>query len=267
MPVLTLHLIQLVGDGGVSSFIAQLKEADPSAEIVVASQPRYLVVRPEKQDVNALSGSSWDVMLLIRTAKGALHEALRPRIAQEYKMFVGIPSKLLAAYPKKNRQLLEEAPSAGLTGSLDNPIVPDSSQNLELSPDLLRFMDELMKQHNGPVTMLNLLKFKEGGKSSYYEYGQRFIEVARKRGGDAKIVGNVIPPPTGHSNVGAQTAGADEWQEIAIVHYASIKHFCDMLAGADYQAINDKYRLPALEDTLLMCTTEIDLAASQKSKL
>lgn len=40
------------------------------------------------------------------------------------------------------------------------------------------------------------------------------------------------------------TAGANTWQEIAIVHYASIKHFCDMLAGADYQAINDEYRLP-----------------------
>lgn len=61
---------------------------------------------------------------------------------------------------------------------------------------------------------------------------QHFIEVAKKRGGDAKIVGNVV----------AEKKGG--WDEIAIVHYASIKHFCDMLAGEDYQAINEKFRLP-----------------------
>jgi hypothetical protein len=81
--------------------------------------------------------------------------------------------------------------------------------------------------------MLNLLKFKPNGKQSYYQYGQHFIQVAGKRGGDAKIVGNVI---AGDGEKGG-------WDEIAIVHYASIKGFCDMLAGEDYQAINEKYRL------------------------
>lgn len=52
---------------------------------------------------------------------------------------------------------------------------------------------------------------------------QHFIEVARKRGGDAKIVGNVVPPTLEDSNPMVETAGPDTWQEIAIVHYASIK--------------------------------------------
>lgn len=146
---------------------------------------------------------------------------------------MGIPGKLLSAYPEKNARLIKEAPSAGLTGSLDNPKMPDSSQNLELSPDMLEFMEQLLKEHTGPVTMLNLLKFKPNGKQSYYEYGQHFIKVAGKRGGDAKIVGNVI----------AADGEKGGWQEISIVHYASIKHFADMLAGDDYQAINEKYRL------------------------
>lgn len=172
MPVLTLHLLQLAANNTVHSFLEHCKKVDPSAEIVVASQPRYLVVRPTKQDVTTLVDSEWNLMLLVRTAKGNLHQALRPKIQKEYKMFVGIPSKLLSSYPQKNRQLLDEAPSAGLTGSLDNPSVPESSQNLELSPDLLRFMNELMDQHSGPVTMLNLLNFKKDGKPSYYQYGQ-----------------------------------------------------------------------------------------------
>lgn len=172
MPVLTLHLLQLTVDTNAHSFLQLFKKTDPSTEIVVASQPRYLVVRPTKQDVATLTSPDWDLMLLVRSAKGIFHQTLRSRIRKEYQVFVGIPSKLLSAYPKKNRQLLDEAPSAGLTGSLDNPTVPESSQNLELSPDLLRFMNELMDQHNAPVTMLNLLSFKKDGKPSYYQYGQ-----------------------------------------------------------------------------------------------
>lgn len=64
---------------------------------------------------------------------------------------------------------------------------------------------------------------------------QHFIKVAGKRGGDAKIVGNVVSKD-------------GDWNEISIVHYPSIKHFCDMLAGEDYQAINDEFRLPVSVD-------------------
>ena len=49
----------------------------------------------------------------------------------------------------------------------------DSAQNLELSPDLLRFMDELTAEYGEkPVTMLNLLNFEREGKGAYYRYGQ-----------------------------------------------------------------------------------------------
>lgn len=77
---------------------------------------------------------------------------------------------------------------------------------------------------------------------------------------------------------------SDWWNEISIVHYASIRHFCDMLAGPDYQAVNEKYRLAvsvpassrflqcadyiqALRDTFLLCTTELDLEESASARL
>ncbi|KAL9083701.1 MAG: hypothetical protein Q9165_008429 [Trypethelium subeluteriae] len=160
-------------------------------------------------------------------------------------------------YPSRNAELLRAAPTAPLTGSLDHAQTrSSSSQNLELSPDLMRLMAELEAVYTGPVTQLNLLQFRKdgagGGKESYAAYGRGFVEVAGRRGGDAKIVGNVV-----------RGAGGEEeeegWDEISLVHYASIRHFCDMLAGADYQEINAKYRLGALKDTVLMCTTEFDL--------
>lgn len=75
--------------------------------------------------------------------------------------------------------------------------------------------------------------------------------MAGKRGGDAKIVGNVVKPPAGWSDSRGDSNQAEDewWNEISIVHYPSIKHFCDMLAGDDYQEINEKYRLKVRRPT------------------
>ena len=48
------------------------------------------------------------------------------------------------------------------------------------------------------------------------------------------------------------------WQ-IAVAHYPSLEHFADMIASDDYQDANKKWRLPSLKDTLILCTTEVDL--------
>lgn len=62
----------------------------------------------------------------------------------------------------------------------------------------------------------------------------------------------------------------------------SIRAFCDMLAGGDYQQINAEYRLAvsiaffvvldfrmtrkqALRDTMLLCTTEIGLDSQRRN--
>jgi len=172
MPLLTLHLLSLKGSVQREYVLDQLSQERPQVETVVASIPRYWVVKPEKDDVAFLSNTRWDLMLLLKTSDGALPTSIQSKIVREYKVTVGIPSKLLAKYPETNRQLLEQASSVPLTGALDNYKVPESSQNLELSPDLHQFMDDLDKDHPGPVTMLNLLHFKPDGKSSYYQYGQ-----------------------------------------------------------------------------------------------
>jgi hypothetical protein len=98
---------------------------------------------------------------------------------------------------------------------------------------------------------------------------QAFIPVAGKRGGNAKIVGNVVQPPSGSSFLNDSRGspdrpGQDWWNEISIVHYPSIRHFCDMLAGEDYQAINEKYRLKVstAADWCVVCSRLICLGSS-----
>ena len=265
MPLLTLHLLSLFGSSSREDVLKQLLNERPSVETIVASLPRYWVIKPERNDTHTLVNTRWDLMLLLKTPDGQLPASVRSKTVREYVVCLGIPSKLLAGYEQKNRSLLEHAPSVPLTGSLDNFQPSTSSQNLELSPDLFNFMNDMVRDHDGPVTMLNLLHFKHDGKSEYYKYGQvstiflhgiqensninavqGFIEAGGKRGGDAKIVGNVVPPPSGRSGSRGDPVREQSswWNEAAIVHYPSIRHFCDMAAGEDYQAINRKYRLP-----------------------
>ncbi|PKX99372.1 uncharacterized protein P174DRAFT_456848 [Aspergillus novofumigatus IBT 16806] len=272
MPGLTLHLLALAPSTTAESFLRQLRQSS-AVKVILASRPRHIVILPTLIDSNLLRTTKWDLLVLLQpssvTKEAALESLppnLQPLVQQEYRLAVGIPSKLLSGYDERDTSLKRDASSIPLTGSLANARQKSSSKNLELSPDLLAFMDTLARTHNGPVTMLNLLHFHHpNGKKSYYQYGQAFIPVASKRGGNAKLVGNVIRPASTapvDSRGSVDRPETDWWNEISLVHYPSIRHFCDMLAGEDYQAINEKYRLSALRDTFLLCTTEFDVETS-----
>ncbi|GFF55596.1 hypothetical protein IFM58399_10113 [Aspergillus lentulus] len=272
MPGLTLHLLALAPSTTAESFLRQLRQSS-AVKVILASRPQHIVIPPTLIDSNLLTTTKWDLLVLLQpfsAAKDAALESLppnlQPLVQQEYRLAVGIPSKLLSSYDERDKSLKRDASCIPLTGSLANARQKSSSKNLELSPDLLAFMDTLTRTHNGPVTMLNLLHFHHpNGKKSYYQYGQAFIPVAGKRGGNAKLVGNVITPASTaqvDSRGRLDRSETDWWNEISLVHYPSIRHFCDMLAGEDYQAINEKYRLSALRDTFLLCTTEFDVETS-----
>ncbi|KAJ5089900.1 hypothetical protein N7532_008584 [Penicillium argentinense] len=274
MPVCTLHLLALDESTDPRFFVQRLKETP--TKVIVTSRPRHVVIHPTELDNDPLATKRWDLMVLLQATADnpdPIPAALRSSITDEYKITTGIPSKLVSSYPSRNATLQKQSSKYPLTDSLENYLKDggkSTSQNLEVSPSLLAFMAELTKTHPGPVTMLNLLHFQyPNGKQSYYQYGQAFIPVAGKRGGNAKLVGNVVPlqSPRSDSRGSPGRPEQDWWNEISIVHYPSIRHFCDMLAGEDYQAINEKYRLSALRDTFLLCTTELDVEGLVYSKL
>jgi hypothetical protein len=270
MPVCTLHLLTFNQPTNPQSYIQELQK---STKVILASRPRHIVIHPTDLDKTPLATENWDLLLLLQPNKNTtdpIPTHLRTAIKSEYKIPTGIPSKLLANYTTRNKALQEKSASTALTGSLEKHLSNSSkpsSQNLEISPSLVSFMNELSETHPGPVTMLNLLHFQQpAGKQSYYQYGQAFVPVAGKRGGDAKLVGNVVVTPqlqpqqrdskNSSSESSCRGDGAAEgwWDEISLVHYPSIRHFCDMLAGDDYQAINEKYRLSvSLNPLLSLC--------------
>ena len=222
MPLATLHLLKLKDHSSVPALIQELHQI-PDLNLILASQPQYHVIKSTKLDSDALN-SGFDLLLLLETPDTTLPKSLASNISSEYKLTVGIPSRILDNYDDHNAKLANEAPNAKLTGSLEQARtrIKKDAQNLELSPDLLRFMDELTQRYGDkPVTMLNLLHFNEGGKSSYGKYGQAFKEVAGRRGGDAKLVGNVVTPPNGtrDSRGGSRRPPEDWWNEFSLVHY------------------------------------------------
>jgi uncharacterized protein (DUF1330 family) len=97
----------------------------------------------------------------------------------------------------------------------------------------------------GPVVMLNLLRFKEGGRSSYEEYARRIRPFLDKLSAEILFVGDlstILVAPESH-----------EWDAILVVRYPSRQAFSSMVADPNYQEITH-LRTEALEQAVLQAT-------------
>ena len=95
----------------------------------------------------------------------------------------------------------------------------------------------------GPIHMLNLLRFKEdGGSAKYSEYGKAVTPMLEQRGGKSVYRGK------GRMAV----IGDEEWDLILIIEYPTRDAFQDMVTSDEYQAIVH-LRHDALEDSRLVC--------------
>jgi uncharacterized protein (DUF1330 family) len=96
----------------------------------------------------------------------------------------------------------------------------------------------------GPVVMVNLLKFKpEGGRESYAKYAAATQEFLQAVGGRLLYRGRYRMP----------VIGEGDWDEILLVEYPSVSAFFEMMRNKGYQAIIH-YRTEALIDSRLWAT-------------
>jgi uncharacterized protein (DUF1330 family) len=122
---------------------------------------------------------------------------------------------------------------------------PDQIQALVTDPD------------QGPVVMLNLLKFKEratgeqgSGADAYRRYGDAVIKMVEASGGRVLWSGRAM-----HVLVGEE---ADKWDAIALVQYPSPAAFLNMATSAEYQTIHG-HREAGLESTVLIACRQVAL--------
>jgi len=95
----------------------------------------------------------------------------------------------------------------------------------------------------GPINMLNLLKFKpDGGRESYNRYGEHVAPCLEAVG--AKVV---------YAADGkAAVIGPECWDMILIVAYPSVEKFMEMVSSEAYRE-HMHFRTEALEDSRLVC--------------
>jgi uncharacterized protein (DUF1330 family) len=118
-----------------------------------------------------------------------------------------------------------------------------------ITPNVEQFkaLAQAAAKDNGPVVMLNLLKFKQGGGAREYgQYGDAARGMVERLGGRLIYVGRCDQVLIGDA--------AQEWDAIAVVEYPSRQAFIDMVSQPDYRQAHE-HREAGLERTMLIATT------------
>ena len=126
-----------------------------------------------------------------------------------------------------------------------NAVIPNEAQ-------IKGFMEP---GHDGPIYMLNLLKFKEKavyedgracdltGSEAYQRYARAFREIMEPRGVRILYSGEVRGALIG--------AGDDLWDAVALIEYPSTEVMLTMLRDEEYQQAQ-QHRAAGLEGQLLI---------------
>jgi uncharacterized protein (DUF1330 family) len=112
------------------------------------------------------------------------------------------------------------------------------------TPEQFKAFTEL--QDEGPIVMINLLKFRpDGGRESYRTYAEKFQELMTPKGVEVLYHGSAV----------MSLIGEEEWDDVLVVRYPSRDSFVAMAMNEAYQEIS-KYRTEGLLDSRLILTKQ-----------
>lgn len=97
--------------------------------------------------------------------------------------------------------------------------------------------------NEGPVVMLNLLKFKAGGAADYDRYTKTAFPALTRIGAKVLYIGKA----------NELLNGDETWDYVLLVEYPSRKAFLQMVSGPEYLKAHE-YRLQACERAVLYAT-------------
>jgi uncharacterized protein (DUF1330 family) len=110
--------------------------------------------------------------------------------------------------------------------------------------DLKRYLQE---DPGGPVVMLNLLRYADGGRELYARYAEALKSTFLPRYG-----GEVLYAGDGSTSLVAEDGQA--WDAVLLVRYPSRAAFSRMVADPEYQQVTE-LRTRALSEAVLQATT------------
>jgi uncharacterized protein (DUF1330 family) len=110
--------------------------------------------------------------------------------------------------------------------------------------DLKRYLQE---DPGGPVVMLNLLRFADGGRELYAHYAEALRATFLPRyGGEVLYAGDGSTPLVADAG--------QEWDAVLLVRYPSRAAFSRMVADPEYQEVT-RLRTRALTEAVLQPTS------------
>lgn len=109
--------------------------------------------------------------------------------------------------------------------------------------DLKRYLQE---DPGGPVVMLNLLRFAEGGRASYERYAAALEETFLPRYGAEVLY-------AGDGSTALVAEDGQDWDAVLMVRYPSREAFSRMVADPEYQQVT-ALRSDALTEAVLQAT-------------
>ena len=119
-----------------------------------------------------------------------------------------------------------------------------------LNEDFVRSLPD-----NGPVVMVNLMRFRErsldgngSGRDAYSRYSKGDMPLLKKVGGTVIWAGAV-------EGVSLGDLGDGRWDWVALAHYPSRAAFLEMMTSPEYAAINLD-RENGVEDHVILCTNQ-----------
>lgn len=109
--------------------------------------------------------------------------------------------------------------------------------------DLKRYLAE---DPGGPVVMLNLLRFSDGGRTSYEQYAREIMPFLDRVGARIVYVGDTSTPLVAPQEF--------DWDVVLLVEYPDRAAFSRMVADPEYQTITH-LRTESASEAVLQATT------------
>jgi hypothetical protein len=125
-----------------------------------------------------------------------------------------------------------------------------------MAVDLLSIEGLNKLDHQGPVVMVNLMRFRErsldddgSGWDAYLRYSALTVPMIKARGGTLSWTGEVMAVALGRPQ-------GEPWDYLALVYYPRVAAFLDMMTSADYEKLCDPHRRNGCAEHVIIAAAE-----------
>ena len=125
-----------------------------------------------------------------------------------------------------------------------------------MAVDLLNIEGLAELKHQGPVVMVNLMRFHQrsldgdgSGWDAYLRYSALTVPMIKARGGTLLWTGDAQAVALG-------ARAGHQWDYLALVYYPSVADFIDMMTSAEYETLCDPHRRNGCAEHVIIATAE-----------